>query len=148
MTVDREAILDEWWFPIPLDQMPDYDRGELLDLISRAVDAAYEDAARAVEGESLHDNTGDPFDLAYMEAITDHEAAVRAAVEAERGRIRKGVEALYSPPVVKGTPTDPTWQDEFIHYKIIPIIDQEFEGTSTVDGTPNTAQTGKGESND
>ena len=78
MTIDREAILREWRATIPENVAPT--RDEVLDLISRAVDAAYEDAARAVEGESLHDNTGDPFDLAYMEAITDTAAAIRALI--------------------------------------------------------------------
>lgn len=91
MTVDREAILREWEQSLEPDwrrRIPDEpdcqdiqaEGWQLLDLGRRYMDAAYKDAARVVEGESLHDNTGDPFDLAYMEGITDAAAAIRALI--------------------------------------------------------------------
>jgi hypothetical protein len=59
MTVDREAILREWHkngpkhAPKTVEESLNFvitDKQALLDLISRAVDAALEDAARVVDG--------------------------------------------------------------------------------------------------
>lgn len=81
MTIDREAILREWRATIPENVAPT--RDEVLDLISRAMDAAYEDAAKAVEG--LHAYTDDP--NYYGHACTSQEEhdlydAIAAAIRA------------------------------------------------------------------